>query len=388
MSVYSRYGVKRVVNAAFHLTRLGGSTLSPKVLKAMEEANESYCSMWDLIEKGSEHIAKGIGAPGAWITSGAFNALVLAAAACMAGKDTEKMRRLPDTEGMRNEFIIQRNARLLVYDRSMEVAGGRFVFVGDERWGATKDHIENAITDRTAGIHYAYPTAGSPFICPLEDVLEVAHSHGVPVIVDAAGMTYPTNVMKKFMDMGCDVVAVGGKYVGGPNSTGFAYGRKEIIEAISLHSFIGAESGPDEKAGLYRSIGRGYKLDRQEIIGLLVAFDEWMTMDHDAERFQPAWKKVMYIEKRIRKLPGLKNATFSYYPKSGEGTGYHTIGLQVALAEKSVEETNRLMRRLREGDPEVWVRNWGQSTDFIINTINLKPGDEKIIVEGFEKVFS
>jgi len=387
MSVYGRYGVKRVINAAFHLTRLGGSTLSPNVLKAMDEANESYCNMWDLIEKGSAHIAKGIGAPAAWITSGAFNALVLAAAACMAGKDTDKMRRLPNTTGMRNEFIIQRNARLFVYDRSMEVAGGKFVFVGDERWGASKEHIENAINECTAGIHYAYPTAGNPYICPLEDVLEVAHSHGVPVIVDGAGMTYPTSVMNKFMKMGCDVVAVGGKYVGGPNSTGFAYGRKDLIEAIALHSFIGAEAGPDDKAGLYRSIGRGYKLDRQEIIGLLVAFDEWMAMDHEAERFAPAWKKVRYIEKRVRKLPGLKGARFSYYPKSGEGAGYHTIGLHVVMDDKSVEETNRLMAKLREGDPEVWLRNWGQSNDFIINTINLKPGDEKTIVERLEKVF-
>src|SRR4030042_1677597 len=146
MSVYGRYGVKRVVNAAFHLTRLGGSTLSPAVLKAMEEANESYCNMWDLVEKGSAHIAKGVGAPAPLV--------IHAAGACMAGKDTDKMRRLPDSEGMRNEFIIQRNARLLVYDRSMEVAGGKFVFVGDEGGGAQKEHIENAINECTAGIHY------------------------------------------------------------------------------------------------------------------------------------------------------------------------------------------------------------------------------------------
>jgi seryl-tRNA(Sec) selenium transferase len=168
MSIYSRYGVKKVINAAFHLTRLGGSTLSPAVLEAMEDANNYYCSMWELIEKGSKHIADMICAPGAWITSGAFNALVLGAAACMAGKDTEKMRRLPNTEGMKNEFIIQRNARLYVYDRSMEVAGGKFVFVGDERWGATTENIENAINEKTAGIHYAYPTSPNPYICSLE----------------------------------------------------------------------------------------------------------------------------------------------------------------------------------------------------------------------------
>ena len=314
MSVYSKYGVKRVVNAAFHLTRLGGSTLTPTVQAAMDEANKSYAYMWDLIEKGGKHIAKKINAPAAWITSGAFNGLVLAAAACITGKDPEAMRKLPHTEGMKNEFIIQRNARLYVYDRSMEVAGGKFVFVGDERWGCSPEQLEATITDKTAGIHYAYPARDNPFICPLEKVLEIGKRHSVPVIVDAAGMTYPKNVQSKFMEMGCDLVAVGGKYVGGPNSTGYVYGRKDLVEAIALHSFIGAEAGPKEQSGFFRSIGRGYKLDRQEVIGLLVAFDEWMEMDHEKERFKPSWERVKYIEKRIKELPGLKNARMEYFP--------------------------------------------------------------------------
>jgi L-seryl-tRNA(Ser) seleniumtransferase len=388
MSIYKRYRVKRVINAAFHLTRLGGSTLSPKVLKAMEEANESYCYMWELIKKGGEHIAEKIGAPGAWITSGAFNALVLSAAACMAGKDPERMRRLPHTEGMKNEFIIQRCARLLVYDRSIEVAGGKFVFVGDERWGCKPELIKNAINEKTAGIHYAWPTRSNPGIVPLEDVVEVAHNYGVPVIVDAAGVTYPSEQLTGFVDMGCDLVAIGGKYVGGPNSTGFVYGREDLVEAVGLHSFIGVEAGPEEQSGYYRSIGRGYKLDRQEVIGLLVALDEWFEIDHVKTRFEPAWEKTHYIMKNIKSLPGLKDATFHYYPRSGEGTGYHTIGLQVTLEDKSTEETNKIIKRMREDDPEIWVRNWGDSNDFIINCINLKPGEEKTIVERFTKIFS
>jgi L-seryl-tRNA(Ser) seleniumtransferase len=268
----------------------------------------------------------------------------------------------------------------------MEVAGGKFVFVGDENWGCTPEQIERAITDKTAGIHYAYPAMRRSTICPLEKVLEIGKKHGVPVIVDAAGMTYPKDVQSKFMEMGCDLVAVGGKYVGGPNSTGYIYGRKDLVDAIALHSFIGAEAGPNEQSGYYRSLGRGYKLDRQEIIGLLVAFDEWMEMDHNKERFQPAWEKVRYIEKGIKDLPGLKDARIQYYPRSGEGTGYHTIGLQVSL-DISVDETNKLIRSLREGDPEVWVRNWGRSSDFIINAINLQPGDEEIIVQRFKEIF-
>jgi seryl-tRNA(Sec) selenium transferase len=312
----------------------------------------------------------------------------LSAAACIAGKNPEAMRKLPNSEGMKNEIIIQRNARLLVYDRSMEVAGGKFVFVGDERWGCPPEQLEAAITEKTAAIHYAYPSWGNPFICPLEKVIEIGKRNSVPVIVDAAGMTYPKDVQSKFMEMGCDLVAVGGKYVGGPNSTGYVYGRKDLIEAIALHSFIGAEAGPKEQSGVYRSIGRGYKLDRQEIIGLLVAFDEWMEMDHDKKRFQPAWEKIKYIENGIKELPGLIKARLEYYPTSGEGTAYHTIGLRVTFTDLGIVETNHLIKRLREGDPEIWVRNWGNSNDFIINTLHLQPGDKEIIVERFKEIFS
>ncbi len=387
MSVYSEIGVKRVVNAAFALTRLGGSTVPKEVQEAMDRANESYCNMWDLMAKGGDIIAKGTGAEAAIITSGGFAALTLAAAACIAGKDPEKMRTLPHTDGMKNEIIIARNNRLYVYDRAMEVAGGRFVFVGDENWGCGVDEFEAAITDKTAAIHFAVPTVPKRGVPQLKDLIKMAHSHGVPVIVDAAGMTYPTSNFKNYMTMGVDVVAFGGKYVHGPNSTGFAIGKKDLIDAMMLHSFIGAESGPDETPGKWRGIGRGYKLDRQEIVGLIVAFKRWMTLDHDAERIAPAWKQAKWIEKRIRKLPGLKEARITYLPKSGEGIGYNTLGLNVHFLDRSIEEVNGIVKKLKDGDPEVWVRYWGDSNNFIINTLMLLPGQEKELVEAFERVF-
>ena len=388
MSVYSEIGVKRVVNAAFALTRLGGSTIPREVQEAMNEASKSYCNMWDLLQKGGRIIAEGTGAEAAWITSGGFAALVLGAAACMAGKDPEKMRRLPDTKEMRNEFIIQRNNRLYVYDRAMEVAGGKFVFVGDENWGCGVDEFEAAITDKTAGIHYAYPTAPKRGVPLLKDLIKMAHNHGVPVIVDAAGMTYPVSNFKMFADMKADIVAFGGKYVLGPNSTGFAIGRRELIESMALHSFIGVESGPDETPGKWRSIGRGYKLDRQEIVGLIVAFKRWMTLDHETERIAPAWERARYIEKRIRKLPGLREARISYIPKGGSGIAYNTLGLNVHFIDKGIEEVTAIVKKLKEEDPEIWVRYWGDSNNFIINTLMLLPGQEKDLVKRFEDVFA
>ncbi|TEU10269.1 hypothetical protein E3J20_04595 [Candidatus Bathyarchaeota archaeon] len=388
MSIYSELGVKRVVNASFALTRLGGSSLSKEVLKAMQEANKSYVYMWDFIKRGGEIIAEACGAEAGWITSGAFNALVLSAAACMAGKDPEKMRRLPDTSGMKNEIIIQRANRLYVYDRAMEVPGGRFVPVGDETWGCTPELMEAAITDKTAAIHHVVTGTPKPRVVSVEDTVKVAHKHDVPVILDCSGITYPLDGLTKFVDMGVDLACYGGKYVGGPNSTGFVIGRKDLVETVALHSFIGQEAGPLEQGGFYRSVGRGYKLDRQEVVALLVAFKRWMEMDHEKERFEPAWKRVRYIERRIKKLPGLEGVEMSYVPPSGEGCGYHTIGLQLDFKGKTEREVFDIVRSLREEDPEIWVRYWSRGSVFIINCLVLQPGEEKILVERFSKVFA
>jgi L-seryl-tRNA(Ser) seleniumtransferase len=388
MSIYSELGVKRVVNASFALTRLGGSSFSKEVLKAMQEANKSYAYMWDLIKRGGEIIAEACGAEAGWITSGAFNALVLSAAASMAGKDPEKMRRLPDTTGMKNEIIIQRANRLYVYDRAMEVPGGRFVPVGDETWGCTPELMEAAITDKTAAIHHVVTGTPKPRVFSVEDTVKVAHKHDVPVILDCSGMTYPLDGLTKYVDMGVDLACYGGKYVGGPNSTGFVIGRKDLIETVALHSFIGQEAGPLEQGGFYRSVGRGYKLDRQEVVALLVAFKRWMEMDHEKERFEPAWKRVRYIERRIKKLLGLEGVEMSYVPPSGEGCGYHTIGLQLDFKGKTEREVFDIVRSLREEDPEIWVRYWSRGTMFIINCLTLQPGEEKILVERFSKVFA
>jgi len=387
MSIYKELGVRSVVNAAFLLTRLGGSTYTKEIRKAMDEANKTYAYLWDLIGRGGEIIAEACGAEAGWITSGAFNGLVLSAAACMAGKDPEKIRRLPDTSGMKNEVIIQRANRMLIYDRAMQVPGGKFVYAGDERWGCTPELLEAAITENTAAFHYVITGTKRPRVVSIEDTVKIAHKHDIPVILDCSGMTYPLDGLTKFVEMGVDLCCYGGKYVGGPNSTGFVIGRKDLVETVALHSFIGHEAGPLEQGGYYRGVGRGYKLDRQEIVALLVAFKRWLVMDHDKERFEPAWKRTRYIERRIKKLPGLKGVEWSYVPESGEGCRYHTLGLNLNFKDKTEEEVYDIVMSLRKDDPEIWVRYWGSGNVFAINALMLQPGQEKILVERFTQVF-
>jgi len=161
MSFYDHLGVKRVINCYGTYTLIGGHTFSDHVRAAMAEADRNFAWLWELEEKAGARICELTGAEAGFVTPGVFAALSMGAAACMAGTDRDKMSRLPDTSGMRNEFIVQRALRDFKYDRSMTVAGGRLAEVGDEKRGCAAEELEAAITDKTAGFHYmAHGTTG------------------------------------------------------------------------------------------------------------------------------------------------------------------------------------------------------------------------------------
>jgi len=367
MSVYSELGVARVVNARGHMTLLGGSILSQEILDAMKEANACYVNMKELLDQASKVVAQLTGAEAAYITPGAAAALVLSAAACMTGTDAEKVERLPNTVGMRNEILIQKGLRTK-YDRCMTVPGATLLEVGDES-GVRPDQIEEAISGKTAAIHYLAP--GNPKVVPIEEVVRMGKEHGVPIIVDAAGQVYPVENLKKYAAMGADLVCYGAKYFGAPNSTGIVIGRKELVEAVALNSFIGFEATP------YRAMGRGYKVDRQEVVAVVVALRRWMTMDHRS-RFQLSDRKVRYIVGESRKLGGVKLTTIP------EGAELAT-GVRIDL-ERTPEATAEIVRKLREGNPSVWVGI--QENALRINALTLVDGDERVLVERLVNLLS
>ncbi len=388
---YKDLGVRRVVNGQFPVTRLGGSVIPREVLDAMEEATNNWCGLWELEDKVGRQIARICSAEAAHVTSGSFAALVLSAAACIAGKDPEKMRRLPDTSGMKNEIIIQRNLRgahsgdLGMYDRSMEVAGGKLVQIGHEVWGARPEHLEAAFSDRTAAIHFQVPDIpdSRSDIILLQEVIEIGHKHGVPIIVDAAGQTYPIELLGRFVKMGADLVCYAAKYIQGANSAGWVCGKKDLIEAVSLHSFIGQEAGSyDPRPGFYKSVGRGYKLDRQEIVGTLAALQRWEKMDHNKERIEPAQQKIKKLKEHLSDVSGLK---FSSWPEElVDGIGYHQLGLKITFEKLSASAVTSLDDKLRDGDPSVWLYHHGGNS-LEINALYLADDDEKIISEQLKR---
>jgi D-glucosaminate-6-phosphate ammonia-lyase len=364
--IYRELGGTPVINAMGHVTLLGGSSLSPRVLEAVEQANKVYIPLAELEEKAGQAIANMLGVEGAYVTSGAFSALVLACAACMAGDDPRKIEQLPDTTGMKNEFVIQKRQRYW-YDRSITTAGGKIIEAGDDR-GTTERQLEAAIGPRTAAL-YAFAQGSQEGIVPIEAIVRVARAHDLPVVIDAAGEVYPTDKLSMYAKMGADLVAYGAKYIGAPHSTGMLIGSRDMINKAAKQSFISYESNQ------VRSLGRGMKIDRQEIIAVVAALREWLTTDHE-ERLARFDARINVITRALR---GVKGVTLT-------PTREHVLdwGVKVEWDESVVKKTSaQVLEALKQGEPSIWAGylDWTRrdAPGIRVSVICLNEGEDAIV---------
>jgi len=299
---YEKFGVRRVVNAAGTLTRVGGSISPPEVFRAMEDASKRFIHISELQQWAGEVIAEATGAEAGLPTAGGSCSLLLAAAACiMKGTELEEYepkgqsrwnhitQRLPmHTEGLRTEFIIQKSNRN-EYDHAVECAGGRFVEVGTED-GATEEDLAAAYDpERTAA--YFYTVQPTSKCLPVESVVKVAHSVGAPVIVDASAELPPKENLTKYTRKNVDLVAFsGGKQVAGPNNSGILSGRKDLIKLAHLQSYP------------FEGVGRAAKMSRETIVGFVTALKKYIETDERAE-FEKLQVKADYIAEQLNLIP-------------------------------------------------------------------------------------
>jgi D-glucosaminate-6-phosphate ammonia-lyase len=302
-SLLRRLGVKPVINACGIYTDLGGSRLSPGVWAAMEDVNRNFLRLTDLLDMSGQHIAKLLGAEGARVTPGAAAAIMLGTAACLAGTEGTKSEQLPDTSGMKSEVLIQAGHRYK-YDRQVSLTGAKLVEVGTAN-GTRPDQFEQAINERTAMVIHPAHLDGKPGTLGLEEIAAIAHKRGVPVFVDAAYMNYPTDLMAGYLKRGGDLVAISAKYFGGPNAGGFLLGRKDLMPAVANVHFTRYESGK------YLKFGRPLKMDRQTIVAVVAALEEWLKTDHGA-RFANYIRQVALLQAKLKGIPGLELAPMCF----------------------------------------------------------------------------
>jgi len=278
---YKKIGLKSVVNAATSLTLLGGSEPKAEIFEAMQDASKGFIVIPKLQKRAGELLAEMLGAEAGFPTAGAVNALMLAVAACMfKGTELEGydpvgsvdwvdiIQRLPlRTEELKTEFIILGNSRS-TYDHAIECAGGTRVQAGNKD-GVTIQELKGAFNpDRTAAYYYTQTPSAD---VPIKDFCDLAHSLGVPAIIDAApNLTHPS-IPSVVLDAGADLVILsGGKQLGSINNTGILLGTKDLIKLAHLNAYP------------FDGIGRGAKMSREMIMGLLKAVELFVGEDRDA----------------------------------------------------------------------------------------------------------
>lgn len=368
--VYARLGVKRVVNAVGSATVLGGSMPSSKVRAAMEQAGEYFVEMEELLDMSGKAVASLLGCESALVTSGCFAAQVLGAAAIMTGADPDKMRRLPDTGGMKDEFLIQKSMRY-GYDRCVTLHGGKLVEVGGE--STTAQQLRDAIGPGTAGILYVARSDGDEGTVSLAEVFEIADSSGISVLVDAASEIYPLDRMTWIARNG-GVVCFGAKYFGSPNSTGVLAGRKDLVEAAVMHNFVSFQT---RATG---GIGRGYKVDRQEVVGVVTALEEWLTANHE-DRFAAQEQRIHTITRRLRDVPTVETELVL-------GDRSPWMRLSITVDEKALGKSARsVVQALKDGEPSIMVsttsRMFAEGDPNVISLMvhTLRPGEDELLAE-------
>jgi seryl-tRNA(Sec) selenium transferase len=323
-------------------------------VQAMEYAAKQPVRLNDVHEAVVKRIASLIGCETAMVTAGAASALALGTAACMTGTNRQFVRQLPDTTGMKTEVIIQKSHRY-GYDHAVRNCGARFVEV------ETRDELERAMNEQTVMMLF-YNRHDPIGQIKAAEFIDLGKKHGIPTFNDCAGDAPPAENLSKFIKMGFDLVTFsGGKGLRGPQSTGLLLGRKDLIQAARLN-------GPPNSD----AIGRGMKVNKEEMLGIMVAVEVALKRDHDAD-WREWEKRVKLIADSLAPLKAVKTEMFV------PDVTYRVPHLRISWDEGALKITPpEAIRRLREGDPSIEVRS--SPKDCVeIGVWLLQPGQTQIV---------
>jgi D-glucosaminate-6-phosphate ammonia-lyase len=350
---YAALGVRRRINAAGALTRLGGAVMAREVVAAMAAASRASVDIGELQDAASVRIAEVTGAEAGLVTTGAAAALTLAAAASIARWDVAKMAALPHAEAFPRDILILRTHRT-GYAHALAASGARLVDIGHNDRGTGAGvrgleawEIEAALSPSVVAMAFS---VNATSIVDLPVAIAACRANGIPLIVDAAAQLPPRENLAKFIAMGVDLVAFsGGKALGGPQASGILAGRRDLVASALLQQ-LDMDVAPEtwapprlvDRANLrgvpHHGIGRGFKAGKEEIVGLLAALDRFVTADDTAANAA--------LETRLKTIASALNGTQVKLVPAAE-TG------RVPVLEIAVPDALALSARLQRGDPPV-----------------------------------
>lgn len=364
--LFKELGVRTFINGVGTLTYMTGSLMRDEVLEAINSSSKDFCLLDELQDKVGERIAKMVHSESAVVTSGAFSGLTLGLAGVLTGTDQKKVEELPHLEytGMKSEVICQKGHDI-VYTHALTNTGCKIVYV------ETAEDVEKAINERTALMFFLHIQSDRGKIMH-EEWVALGKKHNVPTCIDIAADVPPVENLWKFNDMGFDFVVIsGGKALRGPQSAGILMGKKHIIEGARMHML---------PRGF--NIGRGMKVNKEEILGMYVALETFLSLDH-----AKVWKEwedgIGEIDNAVKKIEGV-TTEITVHP-----LGNHTPRLGITWDSNKIKISGKeLQEKLRAGDPSIEVAGNSNSHGIAVTVWMMKRGQPKIVADRIKEELS
>lgn len=359
---FKELGLRTFINAAGTYTAMTGSLMHKEVTSAISYGATEYVNLDELHDKVGERIAELLNCEYATVSSGAFGAMTIGLAGIMCGMDEEKVAQLPDTTGLKNEVIIQK-AHDIGYTHALINTGAKIIQV------TTAKELKKAINEKTAMLWFLNANTEQGEI-KWEEFIAIAKKHGIPTFIDCAADVPPVENLFKFTKLGFDLVAFsGGKGIRGPQSAGLLLGNRNFIEAARLHT-------PPRGT----TIARGMKVNKEEVLGMMVALELYLARDHDKE-----WKlwerQIKLISDSALTVKGVE--TEIHIPPHAN----HVPSLRIRWDENIVKISKDDMRKkLRDGHPS--IETVGNKEAVGITTWMMEPGQERIVARRVKEVLA
>ncbi|NBC64749.1 MAG: aminotransferase class V-fold PLP-dependent enzyme [Bacteroidetes bacterium] len=355
---FTELGVKPFINAWGTITAKSGSLMHPEVIEAYNYASQQFVDLNELQDKVGERIAEMLNCEAAMVTAGAASAMTLGAAACITGKEPEKIQMLPNLPGEQLEVIIQDTHRF-GYDHAVRNTGVKMVEVNGP------EEMEEAINEKTVMMLF-FNAAGEHSVSR-EEFVEIGKRNSIPTFIDAAADVPPVENLFNYIEMGFDLVTFsGGKAIRGPQSTGLLYGRKDLIEAARLNTVPHSNT-----------IGRGMKVNKEEILAMMVAIEKYLERDHDKD-----WKewenRVSRIDDAVSTVESVETERY-VFPVAN-----HVPHLSIKWDQDTINITPPKMREnLENGYPSIVT--FGEDESVEVSVFMMQPEEVGIVAKRLKE---
>ena len=355
--LFKELGLRTFINAAGNYTTMTASLMPDDVMEAIQSSSKEFVMLEEVQDKVGQKLAEWCHAEAAMVTAGCWSALVLGTAGVLTGTDPKKVALLPHLEGtgMKSEIIIQKT-HINGYHHALTNTGATIVQI------ETAEEAEGAINDKTAMMWFLNREAPVGKI-QHQQWLDIAKKHDIPTMIDIAADVPPVENLWKYNIMGFDLVCIsGGKAICGPQSAGILMGKKDLIAAARLNGPPGGGN-----------IGRGMKVNKEEMFGMYVALDSYIKRDH-AKEWKVWEERVSVIHNAIKNIAGVTAE------KVVQPVANHMPALEVSWDMAKVKVNAKGMgERLRKGNPSIEVIDWEKENSVRISVTILKPGQDKLV---------